>query len=324
MKETDANETLDGFTPAELALLEARQPQMLADMAAGKVAAVELARLFLKTHGRDAGEDAAAPPPPLAVQLPLWAEATRPVPNGALRSALFGAIRRGRRAMLDRVKLEALEGIEITYTGPRLDQGDLDAWESILHLTRGKSFGDKCRTTSAALLRLMGFADSGKHRKLLEDKIARLNASAVKIKCGRYTYMGSLLDWAAKDENTQEWVISLNPKIAALFAPDQYTLIQWGVRRALGGHPLAQWLHGYYSSHAKPYPIKIETLRRLSGSESGELKSFTQKLKKALEAVEAASEAAGEVFTWEIESGLVYVKRTPSSSQRRHLAKRGQ
>jgi hypothetical protein len=225
--------------------------------------------------------------------------------------------------MLDRVKLEALEGIEITYTGPRLDQGDLDAWETILHLTRGKDFGEECRATSAALLRLMGFADSGKHRKLLEEKIGRLNASAVKIKAGRYTYMGSLVDWAAKDEKTQEWVISLNPKIAALFAPDQYTLIQWGVRRALGGHPLAQWLHGYFSSHAAPHPIKIETLRRLSGSEAGELWKFTQTLKKALAAVATASAATGEVFTWRIEDGLVYVKRTPSPSQRRHLNRHG-
>jgi len=27
---------------------------------------------------------------------------------------------------------------------------------------------------------------------------------------------------------------------------------------------LAQWLHGFYASHAKPFPIKIETLHRLS------------------------------------------------------------
>ncbi len=34
------------------------------------------------------------------IQLPLWPEAVRGVPNSVLRSALFGAIKRGRRAYL--------------------------------------------------------------------------------------------------------------------------------------------------------------------------------------------------------------------------------
>lgn len=38
------------------------------------------------------------------------------------------------------------------------------------------------------------------------------------------------------------------------------------MRHALDGHQLAQWLHGFYASHAKPFPIKIETLHRLCGS----------------------------------------------------------
>ena len=33
---------------------------------------------------------------------------------------------------------------------------------------------------------------------------------------------------------------------------------------------------------------------------------------------------AGEGFAWKIEGGLVYVERTPSAAQRRHLDKRGQ
>ena len=133
-----------------------------------------------------------------------------------------------------------------------------------------------------------------------------------------------MLDRAARDEDTQEWVIVLDPNMRALFAPDQFTMIQWSVRRALSGQPLAQWLHGFYSSHAAPHPIKVETLYKLSGSEAGELWIFTQKLKKALDAVARACAAAGETFEWRIEDGLVYVTRTPTQTQRRHLAKRGE
>ena len=41
-----------------------------------------------------------APLPKNVVQLPLWPEPVRAVPNGFLRSALFGAIRKGRRRYL--------------------------------------------------------------------------------------------------------------------------------------------------------------------------------------------------------------------------------
>lgn len=328
------------ITPNDLELLERISPELFAAVQANERFSHQAARSALASWksrqqppspspdvtgpAGDVTPPADSPTTQLpAVQLPLWPEPLRAVPNGFLRSALFGAIRKGRRPLLNEVQLAAIEGVRLLYTGPRLDQGDLDTWESILHTLRAQNMGDECRTTSAALLRLMGLSDTGKNRKILEGKISRLNASAIKIRCGRYLYMGSLLDWASKDEETQEWVIILNPRLAALFAPDQYTLIQWSVRRALSGQPLAQWLYGFYSSHASPLPIKVETLYRLSGSEAGELKTFTQKLKKALEAVERACAAAGDVFAWRIEDGLVYVTRTPTKAQLRHLTKHG-
>ena len=77
-----------------------------------------------------------APLPKNVVQLPPWPEPVRAVPNGFLRSALFGAIAKGRRRYIDGEQLAALDGIEIRYTGQRLDQGDLDVWESVLHAVR--------------------------------------------------------------------------------------------------------------------------------------------------------------------------------------------
>ena len=101
--------------------------------------------------------------------------------------------------------------------------------------------------------------------------------------------------------------------------PYQVESVLAEVGDALAAKPLAQWLHGFFSSHAAPKPIKVETLHRLSGSEAGELKHFTQALKAALEALEKASAAAGQVFAWRIEGGVLHVTRTPSPSQKRHL-----
>jgi hypothetical protein len=57
--------------------------------------------------------------------------------------------------------------------------------------------------------------------------------------------------------------------------------VEWAVRHELDGKPLAQWLHGFYASHAKPFPLKIETLHRICGSEAGEMWKFAQTLRKA-------------------------------------------
>jgi len=219
-------------------------------------------------------------------------------------------------------QVAALDAIEIRYTGERLDQGDLDVWESVLHAVRHQTLGEQCRVTSYALLKLMGKTDTGKNRETLHTRVTRLRANAVEIKQGRYTYIGGLIDEAYKDEETQEWVIVLNPKLRALFTADQFTQIDWAMRRELDGQQLAQWLYGFYASHAKPFPMKIETLLSLSGSENVSLTSARQKLRKALDAVAKASKAHGERFSYEIRNDLVHVEKEASKAQRRHLVKK--
>ena len=256
------------------------------------------------------------------VQLPLWPEPVRAVPNGFLRSALFGAIAKGRRRYINGEDLAAVDGVTIRYKGERLDQGDLDVWESVLHAVRLQELGSQCRVTSYALLKLMGKTDTGKNRATLNKRITRLVASALTVKQGRYTYIGGLIRFAAKDEETQEWVIELDEKLRPLFAGDQFTQIEWAVRHALDGQQLAQWLHGFYATHAKPFPMKVETLLNLSGGENADPYSGKQKLRKALDAVAEASAAHGEGFSYEIRGDLVHVEKRASGPQRRHLAKK--
>ena len=255
------------------------------------------------------------------VQLPLWPEPVRAVPNGFLRSALFGAIAKGRRRYINGEDLAAVDGVTIRYKGERLDQGDLDVWESVLHAVRLQELGSQCRVTSYALLKLMGKTDTGKNRTTLHNRIERLVANAVTVKQGRYTYIGGLIRFAAKDEETQEWVIELDEKLRPLFAGDQFTQIEWAVRHELNGQQIAQWLHGFYASHAKPFPFKVETLLKLCGSEDASSTSGRQKLRKALDAVAEASAAHGEGFSYDIRGDLVHVEKRASGPQRRHLAK---
>ena len=262
------------------------------------------------------------PTPAQVITLPFWPEAVRAVPNGMLRSALFGAIRRGARRYLRRERIAALEGIEIFYTGERLDQGDLDVWEMILHLARLQGLGNECRTTAYQLLKALGKTDSGKNRDILDLRLSRMKATGVDVQIGRYGYEGSLIDEVYRDKETRAYIFRINPKLRSLFEDEQFTLVDWAIRRELDGKPLAQWLHGFYASHAKPYPVSVAKLHELTGSEAGVLSDFKKDLRRALEAVVEASQTHHQPFNYEIHDDTVHADKMPSRAQRRYLAKK--
>jgi len=259
------------------------------------------------------------------VTLPNWSESVRRVPNVALRSALFGAIGKGCRPYVEQVEINSLGGISIFYTGALLDQGDLDVWETVLHLARTQELGSECRVTAYRLLKVLGKTDTGKNRKILDKHVSRLKATALQVKVGKYSYEGSLIHevYRAHDERSERiYVIRLNPKLHVLFNGSQYTNVNWSIRQALHGKPLAQWVHGFYSSHAKSYDYKVETLHQLCGSRARSLSDFKKDLRRSLEAVAHASIAEGQPFSYLLQGNLVQVKTTPSVSQQRHLAKK--
>ena len=254
--------------------------------------------------------------------LPSWPDTVRRVPNVALRSALFAATGKGERPYVERFEIHAQSGLSILYTGVLLDQIDLDVWETVLHLVRSQELGTECRITAYQLLKELGKTDTGKNRKILSTQLSRMKATALQLRVGNYSYEGSLINEVYRDhgDRTKCYVIRLNPKLLALFEGDQFTDVDWSVRQALRGKPIAKWLHGYYASHANPFRLKVETLYRLCGSQASSLNDFSKDLIRALDSLERASNAAGQPFSYAIEGDLVRVKTTPSASQRRHLA----
>ncbi|WP_455233087.1 plasmid replication initiator TrfA [Geopseudomonas aromaticivorans] len=269
-------------------------------------------------------------PPAVPADMKVWPESVRGVPNVALRSALFAGIKAGDERMhLAARHIHSQADIKITYTGGQLDQGDLDVWETVLHLSRDQNMAG-CVTNSYQMLKALGQTDTGVNRERLGQRLSRLNATALKISVqmqGKtFSYEGSLIDDVTDVEHedggrARDYRITLNPKLLVLFGSDQYTLIDWKVRRELTKHPLAQWVHGYYSSHAAPLPVSVELLHRMSGSGASTVAKFGQTLRKALDAVEAACEKHGQPFAYEVKKGLLTVVKTPSAAQARHLAR---
>ena len=256
--------------------------------------------------------------PAKVIQLPLWPEAKRGAPNAVLRGALFAAVHKDRQYMRRQELIATQDGVTIRYTGEQLDQADLDVWEQTLHLARTQALGTECHFTAHGFLKSLG-RSTGKHNHdWLKASLVRLAGAVVEITSGRRTYFGTLVEGGMRDEDTGRYVVEINPKLAKFYGRTQWTQIDWEQRQRLRGKPLALWLHGFYASHAAPYPLSVAYLHKLSGSQTKQLRYFKKNLTQALRDLEAG----GAIKSFEIRDDLVHVQTVPSKSQRKHLAAR--
>ncbi|MBD8234733.1 plasmid replication initiator TrfA (plasmid) [Pantoea agglomerans] len=214
--------------------------------------------------------------------LPMSSKVKTPAPNVVLRSALFGIVGKGSRKYEKNVIKAALNGYTVKFTGEQLDQSDLDVWLECIRLSQQAPLGDTVRFSSNSFLKSIGRNTGKSDHEWLKTVFLRLRANAIDISDGRYSYIGGLVNELYRDEKTGENCLVLNPKIAACFGEDGWTGIDNAIRLELKGKPLTQWLHGFYSTHHTPLPIKVSTIKELCGSEVNELYKFRQMLKKSL------------------------------------------
>lgn len=255
--------------------------------------------------------------PAQQLMLPLWPEEIRGVPNAVLRGALF-TVSQTRQSFRDLTPVAAVDGIEISVKNDRLNQHDLDLFEMLLHIQREQPLGAPVHFTAHSLLRALGRATGGKDHKELQNDMARLIGSVVKIHwtAERKTFMGSLVERAYIDEDTDHWVVEFSRDLMTMYSQG-HTWINWEDRKALGRNHIAKWAQGFYASHAKPFAYSVDTLWKLSGS-TAPRNEFRRKLRAALNELKEL----GAINDWAIDTGdLVQVKRTPTQSQRKHLTR---
>ena len=187
--------------------------------------------------------------------------------------------------------------------------------EHCIELARKNGVGEKIHFGLGYFLIGIGRSTGGKDSEWLKGSFRRLSASVVEITDGKKTYWGSMIYRGVRDEETGKHVIEVNPDIVKLYGTDGWTAIERAVRTALKGQPLAQWLHGFYASHARPYPMKVETLHKLCGSQAKRLADYRTDLRSALQKL---AEATG--WTWEIDDAdLVHIAKL---IQARHITKK--
>lgn len=231
------------------------------------------------------------------------------VPHFAVRSALFSASGKGMRQRLNGALVASQGGLSIVYTGEQLDQCDLDVWESVIHIGSRHRMGATFRVTGYQLLKHQGRAVCGSTRNWLYQSLVRLKATAIEIRWDGGRYVGSLVEEFIRDDKTGSYSMKLNPAMAEIFQHQQFTFLDRAIRQSLRRNPLAKWLHGYYASHAEPYPVKISTLHAWCGSQAKVLRHFKADLIKSMVILAEAYEQMGLAFSFSIEGDLVHVSK---------------
>jgi hypothetical protein len=256
------------------------------------------------------------------IQMPFWPDPARGVPNEFIRSSLFAAIQAQGREFLDNAEIASQDGVSITFTGQRLDQSHLDVFEGVMHIARGMHEGNQIRFSAHRLLKLIGRNTGKSDHVWLQRTLQLLTATSIQIRDtkAQKLFWGSLLPrGAADEEGTAQYVVEINRDLARLFDRG-FTQIDWDQRKRLRRKPLAQWLHLYYSSHARPFPVTVTWLRDKSGSKTASIRAFRQNLRAALDEIRTV----GVIDDWSVENDLVRVARRPTPSQQRYIERVGQ
>jgi hypothetical protein len=263
--------------------------------------------------------DAVAPAKPKQLSLELWPDAVRSLPNSVLRGALFG-VSVTRKTHKKRTLIAALENYEIRFKGETFNQTDLDTLQGMLHLARPHPLGTRVEFSVHSFLKELGRKVSGEQHEQFKEQIVRLMGGVVEITSikDQKTFMGTLVHKAFRDEATGRYVVIFDEDMLQLYQTG-HTLIDWEQRQALGKNNLAKWLQGFYASHAKPFPYKVETIFNLCGSTTDRLGDFRKLLRLALDQLINV----GAIKSWSIDpkTDLVEVVNVPSQTQLKHLAK---
>lgn len=249
---------------------------------------------------------------PAGEQLPLWSEAMRGVPNELVRSSLFSARdkREPRRTFRGEDLIVIGDG-RIHYRGEELRQDDETVWLHVLHLARLQPLGESVEFTPHAFLKAIGWGTSAKEYARLREHLSRMQATALSIyssRLGKGCSVSLIRKFEYTDDTGQKlarWRVYIEPEMRILFGGLYYTQLEWEQRMRLG--TLACWLHGLFSSHTQPFPMKVATLKDGCGSAARDLKNFRYRLRRSLDELCAV----GFLSQWHIDrTDLVHVVRT--------------
>lgn len=254
------------------------------------------------------------------LQATLWDEDERGVPNEIVRSALFNAKNRSAgRVYLKGVEIATIGDGRITYQGEELRQDDETVWLQLVHMAKGLSPNSEVEFVPKHFCEAVGWPVKGKSYERLIDCMSRMQATSLKIYSNRLKEgisLSMIPEFSWKDDATgkklPKYKVTLSPKLVQLYGDVYYTNLDWEQRLRLPVG-VATWLHGYYASHSKPLPVKVETLVAGLGISTETVTEQRKLIRSALDELKAV----GFLSEWELKDDIVTVKRSPRGLDKR-------
>lgn len=250
------------------------------------------------------------------MQIPLWPDQARGIPNSFARSALFSVGKHNDARETFKAKAIATIGdATLTYTGEELRQLDQDVLMQLIHMARSQPLDQPIVFRAHSMLRSLRWGVAAANYKRLKESISRMQGTSVRVQArkgeGTVGFQGALVrmfGWNETEADGFQWSVLLEPSIVELFDSDEYTLVMWRQRVRLRS-PLSKWLHSYLATHERPYPIRLETLHGLCGSKMARVRDFKKVLVDSLDGLVEI----GFLRSFDVVDGLVSVVRVPKA-----------
>ena len=218
------------------------------------------------------------------VTLPMWPASKRACPSVAFRSALFPALGRGPRPMLDDAEIFAVGPVTVRFTGRQLDQEtDLTIYLELLHHFNGQQSDHVISITAYALLKSLGRTLGSSGYQWLDASFKRLTSGTIEITAETRSqrYRGHLIESTNENLATGAYKITLNRDFAAMFSK-HWSSLDIAQRRNLKT-PTAQAFHAYFSSHYKPGFHRFDTLAAIAGLSDSNPRRLKIRIRGALQ-----------------------------------------
>lgn len=258
-----------------------------------------------------------------ALKLPIWGDSKRGIPNEVVRSSLFSIKPHYIPRQFYKNKGIATIGdnCNIFYSGEDLRQDDCTVWLQLMHVGKEITLGDGVEVNYHQFLKALDWPTNDGGYDRLQKSFERMKVSSLTIhseristKYPQFKDRGISISLIRKIEyateifkngkTSRKAIIYFEPEVYYLFGSVYFSKIDWDTRKKL--KPLAQWLHNMYQSHAKPYPLKVQTIFEACGSGAALLKNFRVDLRSSLKQLVTV----GFLTSWDIDKNdLVSVVR---------------
>lgn len=255
----------------------------------------------------EAAREVKQPPPEQKIQLPLWPELERALPNHLARSSLFSPVGKGRRKMLDRVQIASRDDVRIIFSGKQLDMADCDVFMQVLQLGHKVPLGERIRLDRAEFLRAIGRSVGKNDYIWLHTAIQRLFSASLEIEVIKKTGFAGLkiggtpkssglhlINGYDHDPDEDSYWLSLDKRIVSLFSNREFALIDWQKRNQIEKRvDIAKWLQNYIATHDSGiHRISLRLLKQWMDY-SSPIGKFKEAISEALEELERLEIIAG-------------------------------